>query len=932
MSAFGPYKDKIEIDFNKLGNNDIFLITGDTGAGKTTIFDAISFALFGVSSGSRRENSSFRSDFALDETETSVYLEFMHKGIFYQLERIPRYSRKKKRGDGVTFVGGDASLTFLEEVITGDKNVTDKCISILGMNSNQFKQIVMIAQGEFMELLLAKPKDRANIFRHIFDTDVFKNISDNLKDKYLEKKREYEDNFLSINGYIESILFDDEVMEGKTTDEIIQLLELEIKNDSEKESKLEQEYQVFFQKSSRLVKEISEVKLLNDSIITLDKCKESLNELLEVEDSYLEKESAVNKNKEIYDKVEPYRLEVLRIEGELKNKRNSLETSNKEYEKILLKYNEISKLYEKNSEKEQEVKCLEKVILELENQLSLIKEIEELESEKVDLLEIYNGLELKKLKDILHIFDECQKLEIELEGLRANLMVKKDKYVADNKNYLNQYDLFLSSQAGILASNLVEGEPCPVCGSLEHPNIAHQVSEVLSKEKLEFLKKALENDASELENYRLKILEKEKLLALLKKDIDDIQYDDLVIRINQLKDSSNSNIELENYNINDLEVKIASIEDNIQGKKQKFDSLYDKRAISQKLKFNHNKITILNKEIAETKNSYDEILKDKVKLESFVKVMNEDIIQLKNGLEISNDRYIESYKQLGYCSEKEVFEIKLDKEGLSLLEKDVREYKDKVSELKNKISTLNRVIAGRSSGDTVKLEEKLNVVNEKLNNSNLSLKNINNKISNNKKIFCKLKDVSEKATKLEKEVMIYKDLSDTANGTIAGKSKLEFEQFVQASYFDRVLTSANKRFLYMTDDRYELFRKEEAIKISDKLGLEIEVMDYYTGKKRDIKSLSGGESFKASLSLALGMSDVIQEFAGGVVVDAMFIDEGFGSLDDESLDQAMNAIMMISQENKMIGIISHVNELKDRIDKKIIVKKSSTGSSVSIVV
>ena len=180
--------------------------------------------------------------------------------------------------------------------------------------------------------------------------------------------------------------------------------------------------------------------------------------------------------------------------------------------------------------------------------------------------------------------------------------------------------------------------------------------------------------------------------------------------------------------------------------------------------------------------------------------------------------------------------------------------------------------------------------------------------------------------------MIYKDLSDTANGTIVGKSKLEFEQYVQASYFDRVLASANKRFGYMTSDRYQLLRKEEAVKVSDKLGLELEVMDYYTGKRRDVKSLSGGESFKAALSLALGMSDTIQEFSGGIVVEVMFIDEGFGSLDDESLEQAMNSIMMLSQGNKMIGIISHVNELKNRIDKKIVVKKSSSGSSVSLVV
>ena len=214
----------------------------------------------------------------------------------------------------------------------------------------------------------------------------------------------------------------------------------------------------------------------------------------------------------------------------------------------------------------------------------------------------------------------------------------------------------------------------------------------------------------------------------------------------------------------------------------------------------------------------------------------------------------------------------------------------------------------------------------------MSLKAVGGRLSNNKQLFDNLKDVSQKIIKLENEVMIYKDLSDTANGSITGKNKLEFEQYVQASYFDRVLVSANKRLKYMTDERYQLVRKEEASKISDKLGLELEVMDYYTGKRRDIKSLSGGESFKASLCLALGMSDTIQEYSGGVVVDAMFIDEGFGSLDDESLEQALNSILFLGAENKVIGIISHVNELKSRIDKKIVVNKSNNGSTINLVI
>ena len=280
ISAFGPYKDKVEIDFSKLGNDGIFLITGDTGSGKTTIFDALSFALFGEASGSRRENGSFRSDFALDDVKTFVELEFIHKDVLYMVERFPRYIRKKKRGEGLTSVGGDASLIYLDMVVTGEKNVTEKCVEILGMNANQFKQISMIAQGEFLELLLAKAKDRATIFRHIFDTGIYKNISDKLKNNYLAKKREYEDIAITINGYIQSIQLNSELSGDESIEYILNVLEKEIDNDALKEKDLDNERNKLFKESSKIVEVISEGKIINDSIFNLNNLKEKLKRKL----------------------------------------------------------------------------------------------------------------------------------------------------------------------------------------------------------------------------------------------------------------------------------------------------------------------------------------------------------------------------------------------------------------------------------------------------------------------------------------------------------------------------------------------------------------------------------------------------------------------------------------------------------------------------
>lgn len=933
VSAFGPYKDQVEIDFEKLGSNGLFLITGDTGAGKTTIFDAISFALFGVSSGSRRENSSFRSDFASNEVTTFVRLEFIHKGIIYQLERIPRYSRKKKKGEGFTTVGGDATLTYLDEVITGDKNVTEECINILGMNANQFKQIVMIAQGEFLELLLAKPKDRANIFRHIFDTGMYKHISDNLKSKYLDKRREYEDSVLAMDGYIEGILLDNDLDGNETIDEILDLLDKQINKDLKEEKLLDKEYNVLFKESSSLVKTIGEAKILNDSIISLEKCREELNLLLEKRDDFLAKEEVVSKNKDIWEKIEPYRVEVLRIEKELKDKNTNLEKTKDSYEELLKRYNHIYDEYKEIDKYDDEIKILESIILDIENKLAIVREIQELEDKLDNLSMVYSVRELSDKEDILEKFRDCSKLEECLEELRDKLTLKKDKYVDNNKRYLREYDLFLSSQAGILASDLKDGEACPVCGSLEHPCLAKMVDNVLSKSELDLLKNDLDKLYLELEDDRLEIQNKERDLELLKKELLDIDYDKLISEVNELRDKckNNDKVDVEGESISDLEVKMASLKIPLD---EKLRVLGDNSSsdLELQLKENKDKIGTIRNKITRVRDSYDNIQKDKVRLESLCDVYKKDIKILEEDLEKKVFEYKEQYQELGYFSEEDYMNVRISKENLGLLESEVYQYKEKVAGLKNQIKTLEDVITGRESIDINEMEISLTDINKKLDDINVSLKQLNSKIFNNKKIFDRIKNVSEKTTKLEKEVMVYKDLSDTANGMISGKSKLEFEQYVQASYFDRVLVLANKRFLYMTDERYELFRKEEALKLSDKLGLEIEVMDYYTGKRRDVKSLSGGESFKASLALALGMSDVIQEFAGGVVVDAMFIDEGFGSLDDESLEQAMNAIMMISDGDKIIGIISHVNELKQRIDKKIVVRKSSSGSRVEIVV
>lgn len=939
MSAFGPYRDRVEVDFEKLGSNGIYLITGDTGSGKTTIFDAISFALFGEASGSRRENGTFRSDFASEKVKTFVELEFEHKGLFYKIERVPRYMRKKVRGEGMTSVLGDATLTYLEEVITGEKNVTDKCVEILGMNASQFKQIVMIAQGEFLELLLSKPKDRASIFRRIFDTGIYKEISDKLKENYLAKRREYEDSRLSLEGYKEGILLENDILTDIETSDLLDLLMKEIEKDKLEEEKIMTEKVILDKELEVIIKKISEGLMINHNFEVLEKTRLLLKEREQEEDEVISKRKKVLRNQDIWSYIIPKRDEVNSVKEELLEKENSLKKYQEEFQNINLGYEKALSLFQKVESFTLELEKKKGMKQEYENKLIIWEDILNLENQLKEQKVLRDKILLYEKKEFERKFEQKKLQEVELQNLRKSFLELKEDFFSENQEYLEAYDCFLSSQAGVLAATLKKGCPCPVCGSLDHPCIAVIDGKVVVKDELDDKKKKVDNLQKKLEEYQLLLQDKELKLDHLKQELGSLSLDSLLSEIHKLEKQIQENggnlsekSEFSKEAFQEIEVIIANLEVKYHDMRKEVAGYDTKESIQLE-------IEILRKEIEEKELKIDEIhknyefqLKEKVRVQSMIQVLDEDSLKLKERLDNLSLDYVSSYQKFGYEKEEDYLQVQLTKEDMENLSLEVQNYYEELGQLQSKINTLEDVVVGKKMVNVLELEGEKCQINEKLEGIHSSLKSIGNKISNNVKVYDKIDAVYKKVKNLEKEVMVYKDLSDTANGTIAGKNKLEFEQFVQASYFDRVIASANKRFGYMSEERFQLVRKEEASKVSEKLGLELEVMDYYTGKKRDIKSLSGGESFKAALSLALGMSDTIQAFSGGVVVDAMFIDEGFGSLDEESLEAALNAIMMLSQGNRLIGIISHVNELRSRIDKKIVIKKSSCGSSVSVVV
>ena len=880
ISAFGPYKNCIDIDFEKLGESGIFLITGDTGAGKTTIFDSISFALFGEVSGSNRPVPSVRSDFADNDTETFVELEFTHKNKKYKIRRNPAYERTKKRGEGTTKTSADASLEYDDKVISGTKNVDIKIEEILGINSKQFKQISMLAQGEFLKILFAESKDRTEIFRRIFDTDIYNQIAKRLADKTRIAKAELEQlkDYFAINS--SNIVWKDGTQAVQPKDvnelfiqEILEKLQQEIKVNSEQFEKCQEQISKQSDENSKMEKEITAQKDKNDKIDRCQKLQEEQKVLQEKQEDIKQKEILIQKSQEIINKILPKEDKKKELEKEISQKQKVLQ--------------DISEKIELGKKKEEKFKQILELIEIIKVQFQKYSELKdgktELEDKIKKLQVIIKEQENKKIAS-----ENAQKIEAEWEKLSTEVLEKEKE--------------FFREQAGILAEKLKENEPCPVCGSLHHPNLAIKSKSVLTKEELDNLKEKEEKSRKILTDATNKVTEiNSKIETLIKEfgEKPDVElYNKKYAEISEKLEKAYNQL---NDNYKQIMLKDIVIES--------FEYDIFKEKITNKISKEREEFLKLQTQQEENKKQIDELLQKKEKAQ--------------------ND-YQNTLKELGFENEEQYKKSVLNNSQIEIFSKEIEKYKTDVTINATKLEEIQKEIKGFEKVDlTAKIQE-FNNKKQKLEDMRKQQMEYHRIFENNNRILVDLQTNSKKLDSKIKEFTMVEDLSKIANGTVYGKRRIEFEQFVQASYFDMVIIEANKRLLKMTDNRFLLVRKESSERVSDKIGLELEVIDNYNGKRRDVKSLSGGEAFKAALSLALGLSDVIQSYSGGIVVDTMFIDEGFGSLDTESREQAINTLNQLTDNHKLIGIISHVTELKERIDKKVIVTKSTEGSKITI--
>lgn len=911
MSAFGPYAGEVTLDMQKLGKSGIYLITGDTGAGKTTVFDAISYALYGEASGNYRENTTLRSKYASADTPTFVELEFEYNNEIYKINRNPEYPRPNKRGEGFTKQSANAELVMPDgSVITKIKEVSAKVEEIIGINKNQFSQIAMIAQGDFRKLLNCETNERSKIFRKIFKTEPYHNIEIKLSSLFNELKRNREKEKSGIEQYINQLKCNKndtlsiELERAKSGDvlieDVIKLAGEIINKDTLEYTKTQKNIESI---NEEIEKINSNIKLYENQEATKKayaKASAKLEELKtkrnECEKAYKSAEAQRKRLDDLTRKINLINSKMPKYD-ELKSLENSINERTQSFEKS----NNLLKL------KQQEITLLEKEIDEKSKALEEVKGadllVQKLTAQKEEI-----SKKAEALKELKTEIDRCKTEQKNLKNAQSFAKSALDEYGALENEYNQIYIAFFNEQAGIIADELKDGEPCPVCGSTSHPNLARKSENAPSQADVEsaqnLVKKAQEkadkarDTASALKSRFDEIAANVKSAAKKLFGTDDNVFDDYNSNINALKKEYDCTLAL---------LKTANEKLNLY---QKLDKEIPK--IQEKQKSLSDEISTLN-----TQKASDE---------AFISENTKRVTSIKSELDFES-------ADLAKDKLKEYTNLSSDiKNAIEKSKNAFDDIKSKYDTQKGTKASLENALKEFKEIDLAALNEKSLKLNEYKKDIDETAKSLYSRIESNKLLVDNISEKRDILKGYDDKYVWLKALSETANGDISGKEKITLETFVQMTYFDSIIRKANIRLLTMSDGQYELVRRSDAETLKKNEGLALDVIDHFNGSSRSVSTLSGGESFMASLCLALGLSDEIQSSNGGIKLDTMFVDEGFGSLDGEALDRALSALTSLSQGNRLVGIISHVDALCDRIDNKIVITKDRTfGSNAQII-
>lgn len=960
MSAFGSYGGREVVDFEHI-HQGIFLITGDTGAGKTTIFDAITYALYDKTSGGSRDGNMMRSQYAADDTETYVEFTFLYRDEIYRVRRNPEYMRpgKRRNADGSPRMVRELSKVELimpdGSVFMGKKRETDQKIAeIIGLDADQFRQVAMIAQGDFLKLLHAESRERKIIFSKIFHTKIYWRIQELLKAKAKELYIQLEDSRKLCQREIDSV----ECTEGSAYEaewlDCIQNAEFSL------------------EKVVGLLAEIAEEgRGKRDGIDKMRKeltaKKELLEELLRSEESVHSSKEKLDRNQAEQENLARWLAEqeelLVRLEREQSKAEEALHEQEPPLTANITRLEDSLKKYEQLEQKQTECKEQQKILSRIQQELGKAEKEIQRERKQQELLKT----SLKASEDVqvqrleaqnrLGQMEERQKavkeLQRQMRGLRESEAAKEQARAAYEKSqqearaaadaYDNCYQQFFAEQAGILAGQLEEGIPCPVCGSCQHPCKAALSEHAPTQEEVEQTKRRREHAEKSREQAYL-IFQRMKQTQETQREAAETSGIQLLGLKNFRTDERGTlRVEKELENVENQLIKAADKVEKI-----------------------HQKILKREKQQAELENLHTEVKKQEELARNLEQeqqqaalaagTLEREILLIKNELPCAGGK--EARKELSRQQKTLEAYRKAAQSAVQKYQKQAKARSQRIGEQKalesQQVQLKKELEKARSGRDKqVRLYWKAMGKEEaageepddfssdifrtdlqELRRQSLSLEKtymqIYTRNQKNEEALSRLEQYRQKQEDMRKNYTLYSDLSRTANGNLSGSIKMDFETYVQRQYFKQIISAANKRLVLMNNQQFILqCREMERLGTQGQVGLDLDVYHLVNDSARDVKTLSGGESFMAALAMALGLADIIQNEAGAIRLDTMFVDEGFGSLDDESRAQAIQVLLELASDSRVVGIISHVNELKEQIDRKLLVTKNDKGSAVN---
>ena len=907
IAGFGPYAGVQELDFETLGTGGLYLITGDTGAGKTTIFDAITFALFGEASGDNREANMLRSKYAKAADPTYVELTFGYDGKEYTVKRNPEYERAKTRGTGTTRQAADAQLTYPDgSVVTKLKEVDKSIREIIGLTREQFSQVSMISQGDFRRLLQADTRERQKIFRDIFGTGLFVTLQNQLKEKASEVRDLKEQASRSISQYISGMVCDPESPQAPDVKlakngelpfvDVMELFEKLLQDDRDAQTQLDTQLAETEQELENLSSQLTQAQAYADAKKSLmDQEREERTKTAELETAEAalasaqatipEQESLARQITQIdlllpaYDELESRKMELFRVEKSLIDVKTTADTAETD-QAVLVE--EIAAL-------KAEEKTLANAGAEKEKLTAMGQQLQDKKEKFQTLIAGFGTLETQKKTLLVK-----QQAYLQAAEISARMMQEFD---AKNK-------AFLDEQAGIIASTLMPGIPCPVCGSTSHPDLAVISTNAPTEADVKKAKKACDAAQKDAEKASMEASRQNGIVTTaqdaLNRDgaelMPGISFEDALDHAKAQEITLNTRIESLERQIGQMQAKIrrkAELDQLIPGKETALAAAETDLAAARE------KTAALTASISALKRQIEE-----------------DQAKLTHGSKADAE------------AEKKALQTRLNslKNALTAAESAVNTGRETLAGIRAAIGQLQNQLEGGTEGDVAALEGRKAELSSGKAAITARQKAVHTRITTNETAQ---KNISRKANEMEELDTRYawmKSLSDTANGNLTGKDKIMLETYIQTTYFDRILERANIRLRKMSGGQYDLKRRRTASNMRGQSGLELDIVDHINTSERSVNTLSGGEAFLASLALALGLSDEVQ-MSTGIRLDTLFVDEGFGSLDSEALSKAYSTLASLTEGNRLVGIISHVAELKERIDRQIIVTKEKSGGS-----